>query len=445
MSEHKVVRIGFVGLGTVGQGVWKHLEQDQGDLERRLGARIELVRAAVRDPGKKDRRVKIDASKLTTDALAVARDPSLDIVCELMGGIETPKQVALEVLRQGKVLITANKALLCEHGKELFEAARQHNGRIFFEGSVCGGIPIIKALSEGLVANRFPLIYGILNGTCNYILTRIEREGKTFDEILRDAQAKGYADSPPDLDIDGWDTAHKAVILTFLAHGVWVNLKDVEVEGIRKVTSDDIMLAKELGDFKIKLFAIIQRDLKTNKLSIRVHPTLVDERKVLARVDDVFNAVSVTGDVVGTTTYIGRGAGSDATASAVISDIVDAVIGLTGKDRNSKWNIKDYLPSNGTGPEVSLAGPDEIIGKYYFRFMVTDETGILAKIATAFANNGISLSQIRQQPRPQNTSSLIMTTHTTSERSVKNVLAELERTAALKVKPFYLRVADFDE
>lgn len=242
----RTIRIGLCGLGTVGQGVWKHLSANRSALEARLGVRIDLAKAAVRDP-RKVRAVTVPAGKLVADPLSIATDPTIDIVCELMGGTGLAKDVTLAALHAGKIVVSANKALLCEHGAALFAAARKGGGRFFFEASVAGGIPIIKALREGLVANRFKLIYGILNGTCNYILTRMASEGAGYPQILADAKRLGYAEADESLDVEGWDTAHKASILAYLAHGVWVKTPHMIVDGITQITQADLKYAATLG------------------------------------------------------------------------------------------------------------------------------------------------------------------------------------------------------
>ena len=306
MSDLPVVNIGICGLGTVGQGVWKHITRSSAKLESRLGAKLVLKKASVRDLAKK-RSVRVGKSRMTTDPMSIATDPSIQIVCELIGGTTLAKDLTLAALRMGKTVISANKALVCGHGPEIFAAARQHGGHYFFEASVAGGIPIIKALREGLVANRFDRIYGILNGTCNYILTRMEREGLSYPEILTEAKALGYAEADESLDVDGWDTAHKASILAYLAHGTWVPTKSMVVEGITKITQADIHYAAQNG-YAIKLLALITRDLQNDQLAVSVAPTLLPRTKVLANVNEVYNGISVAGDVVGETVYIGRGA-----------------------------------------------------------------------------------------------------------------------------------------
>ncbi len=435
MSQLPVINIGICGLGTVGQGVWKHLARSRAALESRLGVRLNLLRASVRDL-RKSRSVRIPASKLTTDPLAVATDPAVHIVCELIGGTTVARHVTLAALRAGKVVVSANKALLCAHGPEIFAAAQKHGGHFFFEASVAGGIPIIKALREGLVANRFGRIYGILNGTCNYILTRMEREGLDYPVILADAKRLGYAEADESLDVEGWDTAHKAGILAFLAHGAWVPTGKMLVEGITRITQTDLQFAREHG-YAIKLLAVIARDFASGELSVRVHPTLLPLTKVLANVNDVFNGISVNGDVVGETTYIGRGAGQDATASAVISDIADAALLL----RRGQGCVPVAAP---TAIRVPFAPPERIRSRYYLRLDVRDEPGVLAQIATATARAGVSIADMLQRPGTRPTAAtLLLTTHTSDERAIHATLARLKKLRSVLGEPLLLRIADF--
>lgn len=433
MTDLSVINIGICGLGTVGQGVWKHLERSRAALESRLGVTLNLHRASVRDLGKK-RTVRVPKAKLTTDPLAIATDPSIHLVCELIGGTTLAREVTLAALRRGKTVVSANKALLCAHGPEIFAAARQHGGHFFFEASVAGGIPIIKALREGLVANRFGLIYGILNGTCNYILTRMEREGLSYSEILTEAKALGYAEADESLDVDGWDTAHKASILAYLAHGAWVPTKSMLVEGITKLTQADLTYARDNG-FAIKLLAVITQDLATDELFVRVHPTLVPRTKVLANVNEVYNGISVTGDVVGETVYIGRGAGQDATASAVISDIADAIILLR------RGNVALPEPTVRRCPMTPL---DKIAGRYYLRMDVKDEPGVLARIASSTARSHVSIASVLQRPSElPGAATLILTTHTSNEKAIRATLARLRRLSSVLGEPLLLRIGDF--
>jgi homoserine dehydrogenase len=439
MSTPKTIRIGLCGFGTVGQGVWQHLERARPDLEARLGVKLDLACAAVRDL-KRARDVVIPADKITGDALSIANDPTIPIVCELIGGTALAREVTLAAFKRGAVVVSANKALLCAHGAELFETARKHGGHFFFEASVAGGIPIIKALREGLVANRFTQIYGILNGTCNYILTRMVQEGAPYAEILADAKRLGYAETDESLDVDGWDTAHKASVLAFLAHGVWVKTDQMIVEGIAKITQADLKHAAALG-YGIKLLAVITRDFAANQLFVRVHPTLIPHERVLANVHGVFNGISVTGDVVGTTTYIGRGAGRDATASAVISDIVDAAILLsTGK-------VAAGLPAATSSAHTPTLAPlEKIGGRYYVRTLVKDEPGVLAQIATVMANHRVSIASVTQpEAAEEGTASLILTTHQSNEHAIRETLADLARLPSVVEAPLLLRIGDFAE
>jgi homoserine dehydrogenase len=441
MSKVSSVKIGICGLGTVGQGVWKHLERSRTDLESRLGVKLELHRGAVRDL-KKAREVEIPAHKLTTDPLSIATDPEIDIVCELIGGTTLAREVTLAALKAGKIVVSANKALLCDYGAEIFSTAKAHGGHFFFEASVAGGVPIIKALREGLVANRFKLIYGILNGTCNYILTRMVQENASYAAVLADAKRLGYAEADESLDVDGWDTAHKASILAFLAHGVWVRTEQMIVEGIAQITQADLKHAATLG-YGIKLLAVITRDFESNELFVRIHPTLLLKTSVLANVNEVFNGIAVTGDVVGTTTYIGRGAGQDATASAVISDIADAVALLTaGK---APMLPEEAASIHGRGGKMpSLSTLEKIKTRYYVRTTVKDEPGVLAQIATVMANQKVSIASVIQtaSERPD-AASLILTTHESNEKAMGQTLAELSKLSSVLEKPFLLRIGDF--
>jgi homoserine dehydrogenase len=437
MTRGRTLNIGICGLGTVGQGVWKHFGRFRSDLEARLGARIAIKRVAVSNP-RKARGVRVPASKLTTDALSIARDPSIDIVCELMGGTGLARKVTLEALNRGKIVVSANKALICAHGAEILSAARRHGGHFLFEGSVAGGIPLIKAVREGLVANRFPRICGILNGTCNYILTKMEELDTPYASVLQEAKRLGYAEAQESLDVEGWDTAHKASILAWLAHGVWVRPEQMIVEGIERITPADFKNAGSLG-YGIKLLAIISRDFATNEISVRVHPTLLPEDSVLARVSGVFNAISVTGDVVGTTVYIGRGAGQDATASAVISDIADAVA-LLLHGKGAHYMGEDKPPA---AKGTRLAPPERIRGRYYVRLTVSDRPGVLARVATIMARHRMSIASVIQGPsETEGLASLVLTTHESDERSMRVALRALAGLGSVREAPLLLRIGD---
>lgn len=434
MSEQRTIGIGFLGLGTVGQGVWKHVQANQETLERRLGVKLRLVTAGVRDLGKK-RTIKLPKGALTTDLESVVDHPEVDIVCELMGGTKEAKSLTLRAFQQGKTVVTANKALICQSGAQLFRMAQKNEAYYFYEASVAGGIPVIKTLKEGLVANRFLLIFGILNGTSNYILTRMEKEGLTFEETLNDARELGYVEADESLDLDGLDAAHKAAILAYLAHGIWVKPKQMLLEGIRKISLEDIQIARRLG-YKIKLIASIRALNHGDTLSVSVLPSLIREEEVVAGVDDVYNAVSIHGDIVGRTVMIGRGAGQDATSSSVISDIADAVKALTGKPVYKETE----------GPPVSrekiLAELDSIEGRFYLRLKVKDEPGVLAKITPILARENISLATVTQVSLDGGrAANLFLTTHRTNEGNMAKLLRSLKRLKQVLLQdPVLLRI-----
>jgi homoserine dehydrogenase len=421
----------------VGQGVWKHLENSRGALEQRLGAGLEIKRVAVRDRRKK-RSVRVPAAKLTEDPLSIAHDPDIQIVCELIGGTTLAREVTIAALRQGKIVISANKALISKFGAEIFALARKHGGHFFFEASVAGGIPIIKALREGLVANRFPRIYGILNGTCNHILTQMSLRGQAYADVLAEAKQLGYAEADESLDVDGWDTAHKASVLAWLAHGVWVPVEKMTVEGIARITPADLEIAAKLG-YGIKLLAVISRDFAQNELSVRVHPTLLPVGSVVANVNGVLNAVAVTGDVVGTTLYIGRGAGQDATASAVLSDLADAV-SLLLHGKGAHLTGEDRLPNG----HCSIAPLERIRSRFYLRLTVKDQPGVLAKVASVMARHRVSIASVLQNPAARaGAASLVLTTHESDERGMRRALSALSRLSSSLETPLLLRIGDF--
>lgn len=441
MSE-RVIRIGLCGFGVVGQGVFHHLTRKAKALSDQLGARLEISRIAVRDPSKR-RDYAADASIFTTDPLSIANDPAIDVVCELMGGTGVAKEVTLAALRAGKTLVTANKALLCDHGPEIFEAAKASGGHVLFEASVAGGIPVIKAVKESLVINSFSSIFGILNGTSNYILTRMTNEGAPYSEMLREAKALGYAEADESFDVDGIDAAHKAVVLAYLAYGKWVPFKDLLVEGISEITQDDIRFAKENG-YAIKLLAVIDVAHANGKLYISVLPTLVSKKSSLGSVDGVFNAISIHGDVVGETVYIGPGAGRDATASAVISDIVDAAKLIVYGGPDHRIPFIDPAPRN--GDQIELAEAEEITSRYYLRLEVLDKPGVMAQVASLLASKGVSLASVTQKEVSERAekASLIITTHVTTERAILDAAKELEGSESVTGKPFCMPISSFE-
>ncbi len=413
-EQQKKIRIGLLGLGTVGQGVWKHLQTRGEELAREAGAGFEIAGVVVRDRSRK-RAVEVPAGLLAEGPTALLEDPTVSIICELAGGTDDALIWTQKALRAGKSVVTANKALLCDHGERLMEVAANHGGRIFFEASVAGGIPVIKSLREGLVVNRFDRIYGILNGTSNYILTRMERERSSFGPVLKAARELGYVEADESLDLDGGDAAHKTVILAWLAHRKWVKTGEMLIEGIRKVTLDDMDFAREMG-YRIKLIASIQRVGEGARLALAVRPTLVPLDSLMADVSEAFNAVRLEGDIAGPTVLIGKGAGQDPTASAVIADLVDAgrahLCGIHPRSRSAR-----------PGDARELAGLEEISQEYYIRLTVADRSGVLAEVAGAFSRCGISIATVIQRDREEDdTASLVLATHVCTEASLRAAL-----------------------
>ena len=438
------VNLGLIGGGTVGGGVFQAVQRNGALMASRLGVGLRVVRVAVRALRKR-RAVPIPRALLTTDWAGVIRDPRVNLVVELMGGTTTARQVVLEALKLGKPVVTANKALLSAHGEELFAAAQRYGANIYYEASVAGGIPIIKVLREGLIGNRITRLYGIVNGTCNYILTRMKLEGADFAEVLADAQRLGYAEVEPSLDVDGHDAAHKIGILASLAHGFWVNPKHIHVEGIRQITQLDMQFATLLG-YTIKLLGIVKRPDHSPRLSrngaavqVSVYPTLVRNSHVLASVNDVFNAVYVRGDIVGDTLYYGRGAGQDATASAVLSDLADAALDLKCGTRN---RIPPFVPHERDGAVLPL---DEVVSRYYMRLSVVDRPGTLAKIANILAGARIGISSVIQPEGHEGASvPLILMIHDATNAAMRRALATIGRLPVVKGRPVMIRVENFE-
>ena len=442
------VNLGIIGGGTVGGGVYQGIARNGQLMASRLGIGLRVVRMAVRDP-KKKRAVAIPRSILTADWNSVVNDPKVDLIVELMGGTTTAREVVLSALRLGKPVVTANKALLSAHGQELFAAAQRSGTNLYYEASVAGGIPIIKVLREGLIGNRITRLYGIVNGTCNYILTRMKLEGADFADVLADAQRLGYAEAEPSLDVDGHDAAHKIGILASLAHGFWVNPKHIHVEGIRSITKLDMQFAGQLG-YTIKLLGIVKRtdtvDESSRKeakcksnIQVSVYPTLVPNAHVLASVNHVFNAVYVRGDIVGDTLYYGRGAGQDATASAVLSDLADAALDLKCGTRS---RIPPFVPHEMDGAVQPIA---EVVCRYYVRLNVEDRPGTLARIAEILARAGIGISSVIQPEGHQGKSvPLILMIHDATNAAMTGALSKIGRLNVVKGKPVMFRVEDFE-
>ena len=450
----KKIGVGLLGFGTIGAGVVEGLQKNGKLLSDRIGLEIEIRRIADLDL-ERDRGVKIDRAILTQDARAVVDDPACEVIIELIGGTTLARELILRAIALGKPVVTANKALLAEHGAEIFRLARAKGVDIYFEASVGGGIPIIRALREGLVANRIDSLYAILNGTCNYILTRMKLEGADFTAVLKDAQAQGYAEAEPSLDIDGHDAQHKIGILASLAHGFWVNPKDVYVEGIRHISRIDIQFAEKLG-YTIKLLGILKilpakttapgRSSKARKstpegarVQVSVYPTLVPNSHVLANVNQVFNAVFVRGDIVGDTLFYGRGAGKDATASAVLSDLADAALDL-------KFGTPHRVPPFATHDKKgTVAKIEEVASRYFVRLTVSDVPGTMARITKILGDARIGISSVIQpEGHEGETVPLILMLHKASSGTVSAALSRISRLPVVKAPPVMIRVETFD-
>ncbi|HBC87522.1 MAG TPA: homoserine dehydrogenase [Lentisphaeria bacterium] len=425
------VKIGIIGFGTVGAGVVSCLLENGDVIARRTGIKLVLSRIADIDI-KTDRKVNLPKDILTTDAMKLIEE--VDVVVELVGGTTKAKEFILEALRKGKPVVTANKALLAEQGEEIFATAEKSKADIYYEASVCGGMPIIKALKEGLVANRIHKIIGIMNGTCNYILTRMEKERIGFEPVLKEAQKLGYAESNPSLDIDGIDTAHKTAILASLAYGEWVGMKPVHVQGIRGISLCDIKAANELG-YSIKLLGIIKQ--KDDDVEIRVHPVLIPSESMLANIADVYNGVLVSGSPVGETLFYGRGAGRDATASAVVADLVDVALNL-------KFGSHRRVPAFTIGRQFRHIIPmNEIMSRYYMRIQVIDKPGVVASVSSVIGSKGISISSIRQTERQSAADvSLQIMTHLAREQALNDAVAEIEKLDCVRNKVTLIHVED---
>ena len=426
-----MINVGIIGFGTVGTGTAKILIQNRKLLEERTGVDINLKKIADLDI-KSDRGIRVPKGVLTNNADSVITDPDIHIVVELIGGTTIAKDLILKAIRNGKHVVTANKALLATHGKEIFRAAEKARVKVGFEASVAGGIPIIKIISEGLVANRIKSIYGIINGTTNYILSKMSDENAGFSEVLKEAQKLGYAEADPTYDIEGIDSAHKLSILASLAYGTQFSLKDVYREGISWISAMDIEFARELG-YKLKLLAIAK---ETNgKIELRVHPTMVPEEFLISKVDGVFNAVYVEGDAVGSTLYYGRGAGDMPTGSAVVSDIADISSNIVN---NTK--VSNPLFSR-NGKEKNLLKMDDVISRYFFRFSAIDKPGVLSRISGILGKNNISIASVIQKDRREGkTVPLVVLTHTAREKDVLTAVNEINKLKIVTGKTVFIRV-----
>ncbi len=433
----KEVCIGLIGFGTVGSGVVKILTENKDLLEARVGLPIRLKKIADLDI-ESDRGVKVDRSMLTTNARDILDDPEISIVVELIGGYEPAKTFTLEAFRKGKHVITANKALLAEHGPEVFRAAHEAGADIGFEAAVAGGIPILRSLREGLVANRFEKVLGILNGTCNFILTAMyENPGISFDDMLKQAQELGYAEADPSLDVDGHDSAHKLVLVMSLTHGLRIPVKRLYVEGIRDIDPFDIIMAKEFS-YKIKLLGIIISH--GEDVEARIHPTMIPENHPLAAVDGVFNGIYLRGDMVGEQLFYGKGAGSDPTASAVMGDIIETARNVI---RGETCCVPPLGYPEDWKPKGRVLDMNEIATNYYLRIPARDQPGVLSSISGIMGEHSISLHSVMQKGRDTSaTVPVVFLTHQAREADIRLACERISKLTAVEGKIKIVRIED---
>ena len=429
----KRINAGLIGFGNVGSGIIKILRDRKALLSEKTGLEISIKKVCDQDIVSK-RNVSLDKAMLTRDARALINDPQIDILIELIGGIHPAKEYIIEALRKGKHVVTANKALLALHGQELFTEAADRGKSIYFEASVGAGIPIIKSLREGLVANRFNGILGIVNGTSNYILSSMSKNNCSFQEALKAARAKGFAEKDPTLDIEGMDSAHKLILLTYLAFGRFVELKDVFIEGISRISLADVNYAKEMG-FEIKLLAIAKKE--GSDLEIRVHPTLIPQEHLLSSVDGVFNAIYVSSDLAGNLLFYGPGAGQSSAASAVVSDLVD----LTQDIKAGFFRPILKIVADKTVKKIRKI--DDFESRYYIRFMARDLSGVLARVSGVLAKFGISIASVTQKERSKTQLvPIVMLIHEAREKNMRDALSIIDRLEAIKEKSVAIRMEE---
>lgn len=429
----KKINIGLIGFGNVGSGVVKILRERRSLLAEKIGMEIQIKKICDKDIVSQ-RPVHTEKHLLTKDAHEVIADPQIDIIIELIGGLHPAKEFIIQALQKGKNIVTANKALLAQEGREIFATASDRGKSIYFEASVGAGIPIIKSLREGLVANRFHSIFGIVNGTSNYILSKMSDDNCEFSNALKEAKSKGYAESNPSLDIEGIDSAHKLVLLTYLCFGRLVRMEEVFVEGISRISLSDVNYARELG-FQIKLLAIAKKE--TDELEVRVHPTLIPQDHLLASVKGVFNALYVASDLSGDLLFYGPGAGQMSAASAVVSDLVDLVQDLkAGLFRPTLNIIKDASVKK-------LRKIDDAQSQHYIRFMAVDKPGVLAKVSGVLAKYGISIASVTQKTRRKaQVVPIVMITHEAKEKSLSQALSVIDRLDVIKEKSVAIRIEE---
>ena len=431
-SFPRPIHMGLAGLVTVGPGDFKNLQKNAALIQQRTGADLKITKVAVRDLHRA-RDVAVPAEMLTTDWRDLVNDPDLPIIVELIGGTGQAFELVSAALRARKIVVTGNKALLAERGKELFALAEQAGVPIYFESAVAGGIPIIQALQEGLVGNHIQSIFGIINGTCNYILSRMSQAGLSYSDALREAQDKGFAEADPYLDISGWDAAHKAIILASLSYGFWIPQNDVYVEGIDKVSATDMEYARRLG-YTIKLLSVIRAD-EQGRVEVRTQPSMIPSSHVLASVSGSFNAVAVEGDIVGETLFYGRGAGQDPTSSSVISDLCDAAATLAYGFRHT-----GFVPHGLYGKSKPI---DETVSHYYLRLLVSDQPGVLAQVASVLAERNIGISSVMQPEdlaSTSNTTPLILMIHDATLGQMRAAVEAIANLDCVCEQPSWMRV-----
>lgn len=433
------VKIGLMGLGTVGGGTATVLLRNCEEITRRVGRKLEVVHAAARDIA--DQSILDPAKvKLSEDASSVVNDPDVDIVVELIGGYSPAKELVLKAIENGKHVVTANKALIALHGTEIFKAAEEKGVIVAYEAAVAGGIPIIKAVREGLAANQIEWVAGIINGTGNFILTEMRDKGRDFDDVLKEAQELGYAEADPTFDVEGIDAAHKLTILASLSFGIPLQFDKTFTEGISKITREDVTYAEELG-YRIKHLGIARKS--ANGIEMRVHPTLIPERRLIANVDGVMNAVLIKADAVGPTLYYGAGAGAEPTASAVIADLVDVarVMESAAEQRVPMLGFKSNAMK-----DTPVVAHDEFETSYYVRMQADDRPGVLAEVTSIFAANGISIEAvIQKEPKEGQTRvCLIMLTTLIIEKNMTKALAEIEALDSIEGDVTKIRLEHLD-
>ena len=432
----KPINVGLLGLGTVGGGTLTVLRRNAQEITRRAGREIRVTMAAVRNLEKARSQYGAEGVTITTDSAAVVNNPDIDIVVELIGGTEPAKTLVMQAIQNGKHVVTANKALIAKHGNEIFAAAQAKGVMVAFEAAVAGGIPIIKAVREGLTANRIEWIAGIINGTTNFILTEMRDKGLAFDTVLAEAQRLGYAEADPTFDIEGVDAAHKLTILSAIAFGIPMQFDKAYTEGISKLTKEDIQYAEELG-YRIKLLGITKRTDKG--IELRVHPTLIPAKRLIANVEGVMNAVLVKGDAVGATLYYGRGAGAEPTASAVVADLVDVTRMATADPENRVPHLAFQPDALSSEPILPMG---EVRTSYYLRMHAFDKPGVLADITRILADRSISIdAMIQKEPAEgQEQVDIIILTHDTLEKNVLDAIAKIEGLSTISGKVTKLRL-----